>query len=471
MPTFAAGTLPAAIPPVKVHGTYATPDGDPLTGSVSFQAPAVLAFATAQLFIAGPLVAELDQNGHFEINLAATDSPNMNPKDWAYIVTENLGGLPSRKYAALFPRSTPEVDLAAIAPADPMTPNYVPVPGPKGDKGDQGIQGIQGPKGDQGIQGIQGPKGDNGNGAGTVTAVNGKSPDGQGKVILVPGDVGALATAGGTMTGALTIVGAAVGSAVEQSQVAGDGYPRYQQLTDGSLFWGPGTAAGDTSLFRQAANSLKTNGNFTAGTLAIASASSLAGGVQVGSAAMNLGGGVGGVVGISNASPVPNTNPSGGVVAYAESGVFKVRQPDGKILTAVDTGAWTAYTPTWTGSGNSIGNGVIIGHYLKVGRMVTVRIHIAFGSTTVFGSASQGYAFSLPFVSAPVSAGLGYSWVGTLLGWKTGADNFWGHVGILKSSSTCLPETVAGKGIGPAVPSAWVAGDNITICVTYESAN
>lgn len=56
------------------------------------------------------------------------------------------------------------------------------------------------------------------------------------------------------------------------------------------------------------------------------------GGVQFGATLSDFGGGAGGVVGITNATTVPSTNPSNGAVVYAEGGVVKVRQLDGSIV-------------------------------------------------------------------------------------------------------------------------------------------
>ncbi|MFF3015814.1 hypothetical protein [Streptomyces sp. NPDC057939] len=54
--------------------------------------------------------------------------------------------------------------------------------------------------------------------------------------------------------------------------------------------------------------------------------------VGVGDTTTPFGGGVR-VLGMQNATTVPTTNPSNGVVAYAEGGVMKVRQTDGQVIT------------------------------------------------------------------------------------------------------------------------------------------
>ncbi|MGI5444154.1 hypothetical protein ACQEVM_00095 [Streptomyces sp. CA-243310] len=122
--------LPESIPTVTVSGRYLAPDGTPLTGQVVWRAPAMLTFPDSDVFLGGPHAAPLDATGRFEAVLPATDAPGMNPTGWAYVVSEQLTGVPvNRSYSVLLPRAVPLVDLADVVPADPATPNYVPVAG------------------------------------------------------------------------------------------------------------------------------------------------------------------------------------------------------------------------------------------------------------------------------------------------------------------------------------------------------
>ncbi|MCZ0980145.1 hypothetical protein O1L60_17400 [Streptomyces diastatochromogenes] len=85
--------LPSSIPTVRVHGRYRGPDGRSLSGTVTFTPPGLLTFPASDLFIAGPVVAALDENGGFSVSLPATDAPDMNPSGWAWTVKENLAGV------------------------------------------------------------------------------------------------------------------------------------------------------------------------------------------------------------------------------------------------------------------------------------------------------------------------------------------------------------------------------------------
>ena len=48
------------------------------------------------------------------------------------------------------------------------------------------------------------------------------------------------------------------------------------------------------------------------------------------------------------------------------------------------SGAWVAYTPTWSASvtAPSLGNGTLTGYYQQIGKTIHFRITLAFGSTT-----------------------------------------------------------------------------------------
>ncbi|MEV0657161.1 hypothetical protein [Streptomyces sp. NPDC050395] len=139
--------LPENIPTVTVTGRYLAPNGRPLTGSVTFRAPAVLTFPDSDVILGGPVVATLNAAGQLEVDggpvvLPATDAPGMDPTGWSYTVTEQLAGVPSnRAYNILLPAEFPDVDLADLAPTDPTKPNYIPVEGPKGEQGETGAPG------------------------------------------------------------------------------------------------------------------------------------------------------------------------------------------------------------------------------------------------------------------------------------------------------------------------------------------
>ncbi len=66
--------------------------------------------------------------------------------------------------------------------------------------------------------------------------------------------------------------------------------------------------------------------------------------LQIGTTAADVGGASGSALGIHNAAVIPSTNPTNGVIFYSESGVAKVRQANGTVVTIGSVAA-----PTGTG--------------------------------------------------------------------------------------------------------------------------
>ncbi|MFD7508113.1 hypothetical protein ACFV5N_02015 [Streptomyces sp. NPDC059853] len=189
--------LPEEIPTVLVTGRFLRPNGEPLSGALTFRAPAQLTFPDWDVILGAPVVVQLDQQGQIAVSLPATDAPGMIPDGWSYTVTEQLTGInPGRSYQLLLPAETPRVDLADVAPTDPTKPNYIAVRGasayevavaegytgsvtdwlaslvgpvgprgergPEGPQGERGETGPQGPAGETGPQGPPGPQGEQG---------------------------------------------------------------------------------------------------------------------------------------------------------------------------------------------------------------------------------------------------------------------------------------------------------------------
>ncbi|WP_411129920.1 phage tail protein [Streptomyces sp. x-19] len=226
--------LPESIPTVTITGRFLSPDGRPLSGSVTFRAPAQITFPDADVILGGPVVAQLDAQGQISATLPATDAPNMDPAGWSYAVAEQLVGIPTgRSYNVLLPAAQPLVDLADIAPTDPSKPNYIPVVGPEGPRGPAGPsayevavaggfsgtpadwlaslvgpRGATGATGAQGVQGVPGKDGRDGaagtpGAPGLVQSVNGHA---EAEVTLTAADVGALpTTAAGAANGVATL--------------------------------------------------------------------------------------------------------------------------------------------------------------------------------------------------------------------------------------------------------------------------
>lgn len=150
-------TMPAGIGTVTLSGRYIRPDGAPLSGTVTFTSPSLLTLSGADTVATGSATVTLDSAGSFTVVLVATDNANMQPTGWAYNVTEKFTGVTGRTYALQLPSTTPTVNIADIAPADPTAGNYVTVAGPQGLPGTDGQDGTGGVDGRTILSGLAAP--------------------------------------------------------------------------------------------------------------------------------------------------------------------------------------------------------------------------------------------------------------------------------------------------------------------------
>ena len=90
------------------------------------------------------------------------------------------------------------------------------------------------------------------------------------------------------------------------------------------------------------------------------------------------------------------TDPNADRVLFWDdsAGALKWLMVDGIVDT--DLGKWQSYTVSWTASTTnpSIGNGILNGRYVQIGKTVMGTIEMIVGSTTTYGSG--GWYFSLP---------------------------------------------------------------------------
>ncbi|MET9914579.1 hypothetical protein ABZZ74_49185 [Streptomyces sp. NPDC006476] len=392
--------LPEGIPTVTVTGRYLTPDGRPLTGTVIFRAPSILTIRDSDVILGGPVTVKLDSTGALSVTLPATDTPGVDPSDWAYIVTEQLEGVTSnRQYAILLPAENPEADLADLAPTDPRTPNYIAVrgdsayevavaagfvgtvaqwlaslvgaPGPKGDRGATGATGATGaagPKGDTGATGAPG----------VVQSVNGKSAA---AVVLTAADVGAVASDTGKVNGTFALDGAPGTYRPIKLQTAG--LDRWQIQNDGTAEGGTdtgsnfrigarhddGTDNGVAVFIRRDNRRVVINGTSTAGESVLTAT---------------------GAIGAKDITADPATS-AGSIQLYSKSGLPYIKQGDGTVF-QVGTGGTAPVTSVNT----------------KTGAVVLAAADVGAIATTAAGAASGvaqlDTASRLPAAQAPTAS-------------------------------------------------------------------
>ncbi|MFH9012547.1 hypothetical protein ACH4C6_14305 [Streptomyces sp. NPDC017943] len=140
-------------------------------------------------------------------------------------------------------------------------------------------------------------------------------------------------------------------------------------------------------------------------------------------------------------------------------------------------GAWTTYTPSWLAEGGAaptLGNGSIVGRYLKVGRTVDWVIQLTWGSSSAAGGGggSENWMFGLP--AAP-AAGFTYriAYVdvfdaSTSLHYSGNAIYNTGSGGVVK---TLVSNRADASGIWDSqLPIVFAAGDIVYMSGRYEAA-
>lgn len=134
-------------------------------------------------------------------------------------------------------------------------------------------------------------------------------------------------------------------------------------------------------------------------------------------------------------------------------------------ITAADA-AWTAYTPTWEGTGGTpaIGNGELSGRYKQVGKTVYFRIYMLWGSTTTANTATA-WTLTLPVTAYELRNTPFAAYVrdaGTLT-YRAIAD-------ITTSTKLIIWAADSNVQVGYLSPHTWANSDVLSISGTYEAA-
>lgn len=131
--------------------------------------------------------------------------------------------------------------------------------------------------------------------------------------------------------------------------------------------------------------------------------------------------------------------------------------------------AWTAYTPTFTGTGTApaIGNGTITGRYLSIGKLVIGSIEVVFGSTSTYGDGF--FVFSLPVATRVASST--YINIGTAIAQDASAAPIGGYdIQMRQRTTTTFDLWRNGVGVSAGAPFTFTTSDGIRGHFMYEAA-
>jgi len=123
---------------------------------------------------------------------------------------------------------------------------------------------------------------------------------------------------------------------------------------------------------------------------------------------------------------------------------------------------WQTYTPSWTSSGTApaIGNGTLIGRYMRHGKMCTVSVRLVAGSSTTFGTGA--YFLSLPFTSVATQIYVGNSFI------KDASAGFFLGETFIDTSATVMTLYQATSQVGQTFPMTWAVSDYMVHTAIYE---
>lgn len=131
---------------------------------------------------------------------------------------------------------------------------------------------------------------------------------------------------------------------------------------------------------------------------------------------------------------------------------------------------YASYTPVWTGSTTNpvIGNGVVFGFYMQLGKMVHCWGSVTAGSTTTFGSGT--YRLSLPVAADANLIGP----VGQFHFRKVATNDYLAAAGQIVTSTTISISVgstyPSNSSWQPTTPFTFASGDSCRWSMTYPAA-
>jgi hypothetical protein len=163
----------------------------------------------------------------------------------------------------------------------------------------------------------------------------------------------------------------------------------------------------------------------------------------------------------------------GSTVSLTTSNTERFKVDANGLITGTGTslGAWTSWVPAIGGTGWALGDGVSLGTYCQIGKIVVVRGYIAFGSTSTYGA-------GLPTISLPVT-GRTTTAAGaqqfSIVGVDASTGNTYWMLGRWSSATTMSVYAFGGAtgqigAVTSANPFTWTNSDNLSFQGVYEAA-
>lgn len=130
---------------------------------------------------------------------------------------------------------------------------------------------------------------------------------------------------------------------------------------------------------------------------------------------------------------------------------------------SVSGSGWANYTPTFTSTGGTLGNGTLTGRYWQLGKLVTVVVKLTCGSTTNLGTTTP--LFTLPVTAANTNAN------GAALLTNAGVALYNAETRHASTTEVAISYTTSpSASLSQTQPFTWGTGDTVTFTHTYEAA-
>lgn len=114
--------LPGDINTIIVTGTYLTPAGAAMSGTVSFVPSTPILVDTVGTVLLGGVGTTVALNGSGAFSVVLPCTGQLTPGNWSYTVTETIGGLSPRSYSVSVPHSLGStVDISSLSPIVPSS--------------------------------------------------------------------------------------------------------------------------------------------------------------------------------------------------------------------------------------------------------------------------------------------------------------------------------------------------------------
>ena len=159
------------------------------------------------------------------------------------------------------------------------------------------------------------------------------------------------------------------------------------------------------------------------------------------------------------------TTPVEGMLTYLED-TNAYEFWNGTAWTALsELATWTSFTPTRNNI--TVGNGVEVARYQKIGKTTNVFYKLTFGSTTSFSG--------LPSITTPTTPGQSSFYAGTMLMQDTGSGAYLGQVLVIGSLAYAQAFQSSGTyvnsvNVSATIPFTFGNTDIFTMQFSYEEA-